>query len=168
MWIILESFSFLSKGFVLSCKMILIFSIQVFLFWVLSQTFKTRWVSRINNEFHIWMASLKVRVHPINPEVPVQCSANRVFSPINSSWHLGSTCISACFITLPWCKSFTHSEMDFECFLCMPVSGNRFYMCVCVKIQFCFLSSFGSFSLSLFKPNLCLLLRSTRELSTVF
>ena len=137
MWIILESFSFFSRGFILSCKMILIFAIQVFLFLVFSQTFKTRWVSRVNNELHIWMASLKVKVHPINPEMPVWCSTNSFF-PLNSSWHLGSTCISACFITLPWCKSFTHSEMDFECFLCMPVSGNRFlYICVCVCVCVC-------------------------------
>lgn len=67
---------------------------------------------------HIWMASVKVRVHSVNLQMPVWCSASRGFSQ-NSTWQLGSVCISTCSIT--YCGARVLLALwDELCFICMP------------------------------------------------
>lgn len=85
------SFDFYSHFCHLFCKE-LYFSSHFQSIW-----FKKWWVSRVTKEFHAWLHSLKVTIHPISLEMPIWGKTNTglcfSFSKYSTCYLSSSTCL---------------------------------------------------------------------------
>lgn len=95
-----------------------------FLSYFQSIWFKKWWVSRVTEEFHPWLHSLKAAVRPISLEMPIWGKTNTglcfSFSK-NSTWHLGSGTFLPVWFPTVLQEFYSHSGMDFKLLICRPI-----------------------------------------------